>query len=311
MYIFIVNPVAGNGKAKKIFESVRDLPILQNNSKYFISEYPGHINEIVREIELQKEQGEPIHVLFVIGGDGTVHEVVNALNHQSIRICYIPGGSGNDFSRGIDSYKQPNEIIERAILDEMEQTYWLGTYRTENGSLNKFVNSIGFGFDAAVVKRARTLSIRKLLRWLKLDQLIYLFALLRELITYQPLELTLSLDEEEKTFKRVLFATVSNQPYMGGGMKINPEANNNKETFSILVVDHIAKWKVFLLFGTVFFGTHVLFKEVHTFKAKQVFISARKKIPYQVDGEYGELSTTTINKHAIPISIKGTKKDTK
>lgn len=307
MYIVIVNPIAGNGKAKKIYESIRHLSLLQNNTKFYLTEYKGHVEEIIQQIELEKVQGLQIDLLFVIGGDGTIHEVVNALNDQEIRICYIPGGSGNDFSRGIGNYKHPKEIIERAISESTEQTYWLGTYENENGSPNKFLNCIGFGFDAAVVKRASKLSLRKLLSVLQLNQLVYLFALLRELISYKPREITIRYDNHERTFSRVLFATINNQPYMGGGMKINPDATNNSRTFSILVVDHISKWKVFLLFGTVFIGKHVVFKEVHTFKAEEVSISARETIPYQVDGEYGELTTTTIKKYKYPIMIKGTK----
>lgn len=307
MYIFIVNPIAGNGKAKKIYDTIRHLPLLQNEAKFYITEYKGHINEIIAEIQLTKRTGIPIEILFVIGGDGTVHEVVNALTDHDIRICYIPGGSGNDFSRGINGHKQPREIIERAINEQQEKTYWIGTYVKESNSHDKFLNSIGFGFDAAVVKRASTLPIRKLLSLLKLNQLIYLFALLRELISYKPREITIRYDDHEIKFSRVLFATISNQPYMGGGMKVNPDAHNNKENFSILVVDSISKWKVFFLFGTVFFGKHTMFKEVHTFKAKEISIMARDAIPFQADGEYGEIKTTVIKKYNKPIIIKGTK----
>lgn|SRR5690606_560441 len=309
MYSFIVNPIAGNGKAKKIYESIRHLPILQNKATFYLTEYEGHAKEIVRMLESNKAKGEPLDILFVIGGDGTVHEVVNALSDQEIRICYIPGGSGNDFARGIESDKRPKEIIERAILDKDEKTYWLGTYTADDGITNKFVNSIGFGFDAAVVNRARKLAIRKLLSVLRLNEFVYLFALLVELVVYKPLEISLHLDGKEKTFKNVLFATVSNQPFMGGGMKINPDAHNNHEDFSVLVVDNISKWKVFFLFGTVFFGKHTAYKEVYTFKTKEVTVRAHQRIPYQVDGEYGKLKAASIRKFPQPLYIKGAKKN--
>lgn len=306
MYIFIVNPIAGNGKAKKIYHSIRHLPVLRERTIFYVTEYKGHIEEMMREIEEKNSKGTEIELLFIIGGDGTVHEVINSLT-QKIPISYIPGGSGNDFSRGINNYKQPQQIIKRAISERKEAKYWLGTYKTDGGSLTKFVNSIGFGFDAAVVKRAKTLPIRKLLSMLRLNQLVYLFALLSELIHYKPLKMSIRYDDGEKEFSRVLFATVSNQPYMGGGMKVNPHATNNEHYFSILVVDSIPKWKVFLFFGTVFFGKHTMFKEVHTFQSSQVTITAQNKIPYQVDGEDGEIVNTIVKKHPKPMIVKGTK----
>src|SRR5699024_5187548 len=131
--------------------------------------------------------------------------------------------------------------------------------------------------------------------------------LLRELLFYKPLQITLTADGKQRTFQRVLFLTINNQPYMGGGMKINPQAHNNKFDFSVIIVDSIPKWKVFLLFGTVFFGKHVSFKGVELIRAQRVTVTANTPIPYQVDGEYGETKQATIEKLRKPITLKGTK----
>lgn len=306
MYIVIVNPTAGNGKAKKIFDHIRHSTYLKNDTIFYTTQYSGHVAKIVEEIEQYKKDGLQIDLLFIIGGDGTINEVINALPHYDIPITYIPGGTGNDFARGINCDKHPDKIIEQAIKNRREITYWLGHYETSESDKKKFVNCLGFGFDAVVAKSASTLSIRNVLSILHLDSLIYLFALLRELITYNPLQITVCIDGEKRQFSNVLFLTVSNQPYMGGGMKINPDAQNNKDIFSVIVVDSIPKWKVFLLFGTVFFGKHVLFKEVHTFQASEITISSKSKLPCQVDGEYTELHVTTVKKFGSPLKIKGT-----
>jgi len=307
MYVVIVNPVAGNGKGKKLYERIRHSPFFKDNTVFYIAEYKGHIHKIMTKLEHTHRN---IQVLFVVGGDGTMHEVINALSNKQLRVAYIPGGSGNDFARGINSLKDPDSIIKQAITEQKEATYWLCTFETGPSHQESFINCIGFGFDAIVGHSASKLSLRNMLSKLRLNSLVYIFALLRELFFYQPLQMTMTIDGEKQTFDQVLFLTINNQPYMGGGMKVNPQAHNNDTDFSIIVIDSISKWKVFLLFGTVFFGKHTRFKEVHIFQAQEVTISATSasyQLPFQVDGEYGETNTATIRKLREPIYVKGIK----
>lgn len=304
MKVVIVNPVAGNGKAKKIYKKLRNHPSLKNEAIFYITRYKGHTRLIIEEIETAKDH---ISILFIIGGDGTIHETVNALTNKRTFIAYIPGGSGNDFSRAIGSYKRPDDIITSAIQRKKTAQYWLSMYETEKDQARKLINCIGFGFDAIVSYRASKLSIRHILSKLRLNSLIYLFALLRELFLYKPRQITATIDGVEYHFNQVLFFTVNNQPFMGGGMKINPSAQNNDQYFSIIVVESIPKWKVFLLFGTVFFGLHTHFKGVHIIQAQEVTVTSPQRLPYQVDGEYGETTYAFIKKNNDSVRITGMK----
>ncbi|HZW68364.1 MAG TPA: diacylglycerol kinase family protein [Pseudogracilibacillus sp.] len=304
MYAVIVNPIAGNGKALAIYEQIKGNPHLKQNTRFYISEYKGHITKMIKEMEDMKQAPR---LLFVIGGDGTMHEVANALENKNIKIVYIPGGSGNDFSRGININTDTDQIVEDAIRNEKEAMYSLSSYETDRNGQQYFINCFGVGFDAVVTKSAGTLRIRKLLHKLRLNSLVYVFALLRELFSYQAIKVRAIIDGEEKHFQKVLFLSVNNQPYMGGGMKINPDAINNKDEFSIIVVDSIPKWKVLFLFGTVFFGKHINFKNVQIFKAKEVIIEGEDYLPFQVDGEYSELKHAIVKKSPSSLWIKGIK----
>lgn len=303
MKVVLVNPVAGNGKAKRIYDQIKQSPYFKEATKFYQTKYKGHIAEIIRKVEQSRKS---IQVLFVIGGDGTMHEVINAITDKSIRLAYIPGGSGNDFAREVDFANKHDEIIEGALQSKKEVAYWLGYYQCKDQKRARLLNCIGFGFDAAVTERARKLSFRHILSKLKLDRLIYLFALLRELFFYQPLPMTLVIDGVEREYDRVLFLTINNQPYMGGGMKVNPTATNNMKDMSVIVVHSIAKWKVFLLFGTVFFGKHTLFKEVEIYRGKKITVTSDQLLPYQVDGENGKTYFATVTKDKEPIYLKGT-----
>lgn len=304
MYAVIVNPIAGNGKALEIFEQVKNNPHLQKNTRFYISEYKGHITKIVKEIT---QMTQPFELLFIIGGDGTIHEVANALSNKNIQIAFIPGGTGNDFSRGVNINTDIEKLIEYAITKQKEAKYSLSSYETDTNTKQYFINCFGVGFDAIVTKSASTLRLRNMLHKIRLNSLVYVFALLRELFFYKPIKVTAVIDGEEEIFHKVLFLSVNNQPYMGGGMKINPNALNNRGDFSLIVIDSIPKWKVLFLFITVFFGKHIHFKNVQLYKASEVIIKSEYYLPFQVDGEYGELKHAIVKKSSSSLRIKGIK----
>lgn len=305
MYIFIVNPVAGKGRAEKIHARVmQDTRYKQLHTETYVTSYHGHAKEITEQIiktyDLQK-----IEAFIVIGGDGTFHEVVNGLGQKQVPISFIPGGSGNDFARGCAIPKKPQNALHQVFSNQQTVPYWLGTYVQDQNEKQMFVNCVGFGFDAVVTKAANRSRFKSLFNMLKLGNLVYLLALIRSLATYKPFAVTVDMDGMEKEFTNCFLMTVNNQPYFGGGMKINPKAINNGEHFSILVIDSISRLKIFALFSTVFTGSHLRFKEVQTFEAKQIKIKAPASIPFQVDGETGDLRHCFIQKKPVPLAVKG------
>lgn len=305
MYILIINPVAGNGRAKQFYKTILKSEQLKEFTFYpFYTEYEGHAEEITQQL-FTKYNPADIYGIIVFGGDGTMHEVLNGMGNVKVPISFIPGGSGNDFARGISLETKPIKIIHNIITNNKKVTYSLGQYHLNKEVNRKFVNCIGFGFDAVVAKSANESKLKKQLNKIKLGKISYLIALIKQLFFYKPIQITVEMDGTPKTFSRCFLMTINNQPYFGGGMKINPLAKNNNKHFSVLVVDSIPKWKVLLLFGTVFTGKHIHFKEVHTFKAHHVKVSATEKVPFQVDGETGLTDLCQIKKHENPIHVLG------
>lgn len=308
MYVVILNPQAGNGKAKKIFQQLQKQNFFREGTyQLFVTEYEGHLEKIAEQIALLATKGAKIELIIVIGGDGTMNELVNVMpmRLRDIPITYIPGGTGNDLARGIGLTGTPEEIMQRIINKQRKpQRYWLGRYTTVEEGTRYFVNCLGFGFDAVVARCANQSGLRRMLAPLRLQKLIYIFALFRELFAYKPITVTLELDGKQQHFERALFLTINNHPYFGGGMKINPQANNNGNQLSLIVVDMLPKWKILALFGIVFFGLHVHLKEVHLLDAATIVIKSKKKLPYQVDGEIYYTKQTTITIAEQPIIIK-------
>src|SRR5690625_2783698 len=305
MYILIINPVAGNGRAKQFYKSIIKSEQLKEHSFYtFYTEYEGHAEEITQQL-FKKYNPTEISGIIVFGGDGTMHEVLNEISDFTIPISFIPGGSGNDFARGVSLERKPMKIIRNIITNDKKATYSLGQYHLNKKENRKFLNCIGFGFDAVVAKSANESKLKKILNKIKLGKISYLFELIKQLFFYKPITITIEMDGKSKTFHRCLLMTINNQPYFGGGMKINPLAKNNDEHFSVLVVDSISKWKVLFLFGTVFTGKHINFKEVHTFNTSAVKVTSKEMIPFQVDGETGMTKSCYVEKHESPIQVLG------
>ncbi len=298
MNVIIVNPQAGNGRGKKVYIRLKKLPqYKQLKPVCYYTSYQGHAEEIAAKLEANHVQS-----LIVIGGDGTLHEVINGLKNKDIPISFIPGGSGNDFARGCSLPKRAEVILKNCLKNKVKN-YWLGEYILPNTTSRQFINCIGFGFDAVVTKRAN--QYKEVFNKLKLGTIVYTLALLKELVYFQPLTVTITTEKGTKTFTRCFLMTVNNQPFFGGGMKIHPTALNNGEDISIMIIDSISKWKVLMLFMTVFKGKHLGFKEVTTLKAKQIKIVSETLLPFQVDGEIGTTMNCSIAKKPLPLKVKG------
>ena len=128
-YHILINPAAGSGNAEKTAEKIIQL-LDDGDYTYtpYYTEGPGDEKEIVdRLTDLLSPWSETcekdhidnsFHLLVVIGGDGTLHQVVNeffALGLQ-LPVSYIPAGSGNDFARGIGLSREPEKAFRTNYL---------------------------------------------------------------------------------------------------------------------------------------------------------------------------------------------------
>ncbi|WP_053071929.1 diacylglycerol/lipid kinase family protein [Ornithinibacillus contaminans] len=303
MYIFIVNPVAGNGRGLKVFQQVMKSESYQQiTSQYYMTSYAGHAEEIVQK--LTSENPDEINVIIVIGGDGTIHEVVNGLRNN-VRLAFIPGGSGNDFARGCGIKGSPTRILKKILTDKNGIDYWKGNFQIDHKEGRAFANSIGFGFDAEVAARANQSIYKNILNKLRIGTLSYVLALIQVLFTFKPFNAELELDGKKHQLANCWMITIANHPYYGGGMKIIPDAKLQPDILPILVVHNISKWKILRLFMTVFTGKHVLLPEVTLYQAESIVVLPEREIAYQVDGQTNTCHSCEIVKNNQPIQIMG------
>lgn len=290
MYYFIVNPVAGKGRALQKFQQLQQTSSFPKEcSIVYMTTGPNDAANFVASL-VKDDKISSIKLLVVIGGDGTIHEVLNGLGDAHASIHYIKSGSGNDFYRGISEMKE--DII----------SYYTGEF-IQGGKKKVFVNCIGFGFDALVAKLANESKVKRLFNVVGLGRMVYVLALIRALFMYTPTPMQLKIDDKTYHFDKTLFVVVNNHPYMGGGMKINPFAVHDKEDLFAIVAHDLPKWKILLLFLTVFFGMHTRFQGVTTFRGKKMDIRTKNNILFQTDGEVNETNGAQIYKTGHYVTI--------
>ncbi|SEF93804.1 Diacylglycerol kinase family enzyme [Eubacterium ruminantium] len=199
---FIVNINGGGGRAKKTWMKVREiLDIKGISAKMFKSRYPGDSKKFVEKLT---EKTKGIINIIIIGGDGTVNEVINGITDFSrTRIGIIPTGSGNDFARGLGIPKRTGKALAKVLnglTDSRIRLVDVGlttVYGDENVALQlgkasgvtslerRFGISSGIGLDALVCKKVDNSKMKGILNSCGLGGMSYIIMTIISLFTME------------------------------------------------------------------------------------------------------------------------------
>lgn len=275
--IFVINPVAGNGNAMKKWLKFKET--IEFPFELAVSRYSGHATELVSEL-----QHSPDPVLVIgFGGDGTLREVIaGAAGALQVIVGSIAAGSGNDFSRGFHSFEDAEEIAA-FVKNPVSSRKDLGEFIDDRPYY--FVSSTDIGFDAEISVKVNRSRVKQWLNKIGMGKLVYLVYVIITLLRFRLFRLTVEQDGETVHYDKVWFATVCNQPYFGGGMKISPHSVPDDGILELTVVNRLSRLKLLLVFGTVFSGKHLRFKEVHQLKNSRFSLTADQPVFRHVDGD--------------------------
>lgn len=285
MYYFIVNPNSRSCHGLHLWqEAASILNYKQIEYKVFFTEYQGHAMTLAKQIANFQQPC----ILGVLGGDGTLNEVINGLmdtDFSHITLGYIPTGSGNDFARGLGLTTDVRSCVERLLNPSEIVSLDIGQTRTPDFS-RYFLVSSGIGYDAGICAEVSVTPMKKFFNRLGLGKLTYVVVALKQLIAYTPCPITLRVDHEEVFhFPMFFFLAAMNLQYEGGGAKFCPDASYDDELLDFCLLGKLSKWKVLTLFPTAFFGKHILFKGVHIKRCHHMEVITKKTLPIHCDGE--------------------------
>lgn len=283
MYHFIINPNSRSGLGLTVWNEVEAL-LKEKEVEYtpHFTKYQRHAIQIVQDIT---SDGEP-HTLIVLGGDGTMGEVVTGIAYPELTtIGYIPIGSGNDFARSLKISKEPKEALQHILDAKNIRPLDVGVLKYRN-KMRRFAVSSGIGLDAAVCHEVCVSKLKLILNKIKLGKLTYALLTIDRLFNSKPSKMTLLLDDtKELKFEKAHLAAATNQPYQGGGCMFCPNAKSDDGTLDIIVIADIPKVMALLILPTIFFGMHIYFKGIHIYRCKSAEIQSENPLPVHSDGE--------------------------
>lgn len=266
-YFFVVNPTAGQGRAARIWDRLHQrLQAERVDFGYALTSEPAEATHMARDVV-----SAGYEAVVGVGGDGTLHEVAAGLPNGAT-LGVIPAGTGNDFARTVRLPKDPEAALQSLLASRPRP---IDRCRV-NG--HPFLNIAGIGFDALVAKQVREKPV------VSGSTLPYLLSVLRLLLTYKNTPISVEYDGG-KTFEGLaLLVAVGNGAYVGGGMRICPQAKVDDGLFDVCIVGDLGKTDALLNLPRIFRGTHTSHPKVTTFRARRLTIKA-EAVPCQADGE--------------------------
>lgn len=282
MYHFIVNPASRSGLGRQLWDRLESL-LKQRGISYqpHFTHYQSHATKIAAQITADRAR----HTLIVLGGDGTVNEVIDGIVClSSTELGYIPLGSGNDLARGLGLPSDPEKALF-PLLNAPAVPVDIGYIRCGDKK-RRFIVSSGIGFDAAVCHQVMVSKLKPLLNRFHLGRLTYAGVALQLLFFLRPGKMKLILDGKKKlSFDRFYFGAAMNLPFEGGGFRFCPEADCRDGRLNIFVLADLPKPKVLLLLPTAFFGLHTRFRGASAFTCRTAEFISGRELPVHTDGE--------------------------
>jgi len=273
----IFDPISGGGIGKEYINDVVEK--LKNNKvdlDLYYTKKVGDAREVAKEIKENE-----FDVVAVMGGDGTINEVINGLFPTNIPITIIPSGVANVFANEVGILRNP--------LKACEAIYKGNLYEVDLGKINDsyFLSLASIGFDSHVLKDTPP-SLKR-----KYGKLAYIYTGLKTVFSYEPSPIYVTVKENAKK-KKCYFMVVGNVSIYGTPyVKMTPKASVNDGLLDVCLFKKENFINYFRYFLGAIFKIHTQFPDVEYFQTDKFYVESEKPLLVEVDGDvWGELPTT-------------------
>jgi diacylglycerol kinase (ATP) len=290
--VFLVNPASAAGSTGRRWpEIAHRAAAVGLTGDALLSTRPGELGELARGAA-----GNGAGLVVVVGGDGSVNEVVNGLADldEPPELAIIPRGTGWDFVR---TFSIPRRVEDAATvaLTGAVRTIDIGraSFRAWDGRPGEslFANVASAGMSGAIAKRANETS--KSFG----GKASYLWALLAVFSRWSANDLHVTVDEEER--RGPMFdVVVANGKFFGGGMKICPEAEPDDGQLDVLTIGDVTKLDLVSTMPKIYRGTHLPHPKAELLRGRVVTVESDSPVPIELDGE--QPGTTPARFESLP-----------
>ena len=273
-YIFIVNPESAKGNAMKIIGNIEKV-CKQEHIEYEVC-YTLAQGDATRLAQSYKDEE---NIIYAVGGDGTLSEVLNGVVGTKNKIGIIPAGSGNDF------YRTVKELAKTEIESDVGVV---------NGKY--FLNIACVGIDAEVANNVPLMKKKNVkVKNLYTASILYTFTHFK----FKQIHFK-SQEKDEKGNFTIL--SICNGRYYGGGYNISPKASLEDNYFDVYYINKLRLPSIINLLLKLKKGKLEQDKRTNHFKTNNITVTSEEPIRFNVDGE--TIENTKFEIKIIPKAIK-------
>ncbi len=273
----ILNPVAGRGYGARVELNLRRLLEAEGLEFDLV-----HTTGLWHAAELaERAVGEGFEMVVAVGGDGTIHEVVNGLMAASKgdvvgTLGIISVGSGSDFANNIGIPADLAGACQRLVHG---QTRIVDVCRVtvDDQPPRYFDNTVNVGFGGIVNRETRKV------KWVR-GMALYLPVVLKTIFLTQAPHMTIEYDDQKLVMPTAMLC-VANGAREGGGFLCAPDALLDDGLFDLCIVREIGRLAMLGLVPRFMDGTHVGRESITMARAARVIVSSPDDLIAHADGE--------------------------
>lgn len=278
-HLFIINPAAGQGEARKLSSEIIALgEKLDLDVEIYETKGLGDGEEKARQAAASCDSLR----VYSCGGDGTLNEVINGVfGCPNVEVASVPKGTGNDFVRNFegDFGNLELQMLGKAVDCD------LISYTGERG-IRYCANMFNVGFDSNVVDLTSKLKKKPFIG----GSFAYLLGVLIILSKKKGAHLMIELEDGTKITDPILLIAIANGSYCGGGVKGVPRSVTDDGLMDVSIIQNVSRITFMRLFPKYSKGTHLEDKKgqeiVRYSQCRKITVTPHKgTMRMAVDGE--------------------------
>lgn len=275
MYYLIFNPNAGRGRSQALLGQAQTF-FTQHQLPFTVltTTHAKHATEMVCQLPLNA-------IVLSLGGDGTLHEVVNGCIRTQRTVGILPAGSGDDFAFALglerNNIGQALEVIRKGKTKIVD---------TANVNGETFVNAFGVGFDADVGYGIYTAP-----KFLK-ERNAYFYSIFATLSKLESIPVKVVIDGQQVFDGPSLLISTQNGPRTGGSFLFAPDAKPDDGLLDVVIAGNFGRLGTLGILPKVLKGTHVGHPKIKILRGKEVRLEWSRPRPGHMEGELLGPATT-------------------
>ena len=308
--LVIYNPAAGRGRVQVQWSQVeQSLRASGIDFEAVATRAPLDAMRLARQAPGRYSQ------VIGVGGDGTMHEIVNGVlqasgETETIPVGLIPLGNGDDFAKVIP----PETAIGgkpfdwRAAVQKIArgqtQLFDAGRIVGENlrpgygDGVHYFINGMDVGFGALAAQNFATTP--KFLKGMS----AYLGAILKTMIDYPSLHVRLQLDDHPPFEQSTTMTVITNGRCFGNGFWVCPNAQVDDGLFDLMIAESVSRLTILRMIPKLMNGTHINEPIVRMAQARRVVLESDDPLVVETDGEIPYLNARRLTLDILPKTVR-------